>query len=871
MSVEIVNPFDSYRDQVGAALDLGKLYVGVANLDPITNPISVFYDEALTIAAPQPIPTSGGYVWRNGAPALIYTTASRYSMKLLSKNDVQVFYKPDTGQPFDAEYVTIQDFAGTQAEALAAAAVSSGAVIDVREVIDVTLTSAQASSVLANLHKFNFAAAATLRLPAGVINFSGARIATLTSRHANLKILGATPVVTTLTSVASVTLASAGVYTVVYNVASGTGIAVGDILKLDYVRPGQSYFEGGTPRRPYRGELVVGFNKMGVITATATSVAVTKDATLWFAAGDLLTIRGQTRTITEVNSNTLITVDSAFDSTAEDLDSDLDQQWWYYTTPAAGTISIATDVVTGVGTSFLTQMNVGDLILVDGCMVLVIAIASDTSCTVGTIISGGIAALSPYSVVTAGILHEGSHTVTAVSANQVTVRLRCHSEFAPPVKNIVGGNVLALKTVLKQTTGGDGFVCNTGTLIDRIDDLAIQGNFATSGTGVLLKGKGQSIDTGAAHVTLGNNVSIVEFGRGVWGYAGCQIMMPYAHVSGCNGNGLELGDGAGGYLRGSVVQGNAGIGLFESGAYCRISTARFCGNKLQGMRLDVGGGCYGDSVFSWGNTSNNIMIVNSASLQFADGFSIASGSAGINCQNGGSGRISRTLFAGSKSHNIYVANAKLEGSQCWSTGARVGRSGVVVDNSEFDITNGACTGNASVGFFAFDGGRFIGRNAVTRKNATGQRADGGALVNTLGGYNQGNALNRSTSTGGRVIDDANPTGGTQRITAHLTALVTIPDDTTIAIPVGDVVLIASIAGSTAAAYGFVRARVGSSASANVISGVGLTAAAGATVPSGTTGTDGTFNVFSNTNGTLYFENRTGTSFQVTYQIMGNVA
>ena len=81
MSVEILNPFDSYRANSGVPLDAGKLYVGVANLDPITNPISVFYDEALTIAAPQPIPTSGGY-GEMVRPHGFTLTFSEFSMSL---------------------------------------------------------------------------------------------------------------------------------------------------------------------------------------------------------------------------------------------------------------------------------------------------------------------------------------------------------------------------------------------------------------------------------------------------------------------------------------------------------------------------------------------------------------------------------------------------------------------------------------------------------------------------------------------------------------------------------------------------------------------------------------------------------------------
>lgn len=92
MSVEVVNPFDSYRANSGVPLDAGKLYVGVANLDPQTNPIEVFYDPDLTIAAPQPLVTSGGYVWRSGAPARIYVAERQFSMRLLTQNNQQIFY-----------------------------------------------------------------------------------------------------------------------------------------------------------------------------------------------------------------------------------------------------------------------------------------------------------------------------------------------------------------------------------------------------------------------------------------------------------------------------------------------------------------------------------------------------------------------------------------------------------------------------------------------------------------------------------------------------------------------------------------------------------------------------------------------------------
>lgn len=110
MSVEILNPFDHYQTLAGAPIDMGKLYIGVANLDPQTNPIAVFYDEALTIAAPQPLTTSGGYVWRSGAPARIFTASPVFSAKLLDKNNAQVFYSQSSKGTDDTSSISVKDF-----------------------------------------------------------------------------------------------------------------------------------------------------------------------------------------------------------------------------------------------------------------------------------------------------------------------------------------------------------------------------------------------------------------------------------------------------------------------------------------------------------------------------------------------------------------------------------------------------------------------------------------------------------------------------------------------------------------------------------------------------------------------------------------
>lgn len=91
MAFEARSPFQLFVDAVGKPLNSGALYVGVANLAPETNPLQVYWDEAGTIPALQPLAVSGGYIVRNGSPARIYTTADDYSMTLKTSTGVTVW------------------------------------------------------------------------------------------------------------------------------------------------------------------------------------------------------------------------------------------------------------------------------------------------------------------------------------------------------------------------------------------------------------------------------------------------------------------------------------------------------------------------------------------------------------------------------------------------------------------------------------------------------------------------------------------------------------------------------------------------------------------------------------------------------------
>lgn len=91
----ITPPFPVYTGLDGDPLDGGKIYVGVANLDPVTNPVQLYWDDALTITASQPILTSGGYPVRNGTPANFYAAVAVVSITVKDVVDVTVYTEPE--------------------------------------------------------------------------------------------------------------------------------------------------------------------------------------------------------------------------------------------------------------------------------------------------------------------------------------------------------------------------------------------------------------------------------------------------------------------------------------------------------------------------------------------------------------------------------------------------------------------------------------------------------------------------------------------------------------------------------------------------------------------------------------------------------
>ena len=78
-ALRIQPPYPAFAGADGLPLENGYIWVGTVNLNPQTNPISVYWDSALTIQAAQPIRTLNGYPVYQGTPARFYV-GSDYSI-----------------------------------------------------------------------------------------------------------------------------------------------------------------------------------------------------------------------------------------------------------------------------------------------------------------------------------------------------------------------------------------------------------------------------------------------------------------------------------------------------------------------------------------------------------------------------------------------------------------------------------------------------------------------------------------------------------------------------------------------------------------------------------------------------------------------
>lgn len=122
-----LNPIPQYFELDGSPLDGGRLYFGLVNQSPESNPVTVYWDAAATQPAAQPIATMNGYPVRFGTPAMVYAT-SDYSLMVRDKKGRQVFYGPNSADFGNASSIfgALNTFIATMMAYIASVASSIG-------------------------------------------------------------------------------------------------------------------------------------------------------------------------------------------------------------------------------------------------------------------------------------------------------------------------------------------------------------------------------------------------------------------------------------------------------------------------------------------------------------------------------------------------------------------------------------------------------------------------------------------------------------------------------------------------------------------------------------------------------------------------
>lgn len=89
--------YNIYTDSLGAPLDDGYIYIGIANFDPVAYPTKVSWDESGLYPVEFPVRTMGGYPLRDGIPARMFINLAdnyEYSILIQDEDEVEVYSSP---------------------------------------------------------------------------------------------------------------------------------------------------------------------------------------------------------------------------------------------------------------------------------------------------------------------------------------------------------------------------------------------------------------------------------------------------------------------------------------------------------------------------------------------------------------------------------------------------------------------------------------------------------------------------------------------------------------------------------------------------------------------------------------------------------
>jgi hypothetical protein len=533
-----------------------------------------------------------------------------------------------------------------------------------------------------------------------------------------LTIKGKNTYSTTLSSVSSVT-GSIGAWTVTATLADASNIAVGDALFIRDVRPGVKA-PGLLSGRPPYAQLDMSYFKMSSGNFTSVGTAGTfsaGDIDAVADVGDLFICNGEVNRIVAINSPTSITLARAF---KKDIPAPGIQYYYILRDSSQGTVTVSGTTMTGTGTAFLSVVNRGDMIAVDGGTVgqgkggvfLVASVDSDTQITLA-FASKDVGTASVYGVITPGELHEGVWKVTAKAGNDVTWINTCRSTLGqPPVKSVTLADITVIKTVINCPSGFDGILLRSGQI--KLENIAFFGD-TTSTTSIGLNMK----DDGYASQIVCENVGISEFGYNIWASTGSSIYFENCYSTGAQTRGINVTEGGQIWAETAVSNGNIGFGVFLGpGSYGRLTAARLYGNSVVGLRLEVGASAWCDHFFVCYNGQDGILTVGGQNVHFVGARVNANGDNGIEGQNGIDGRATGFIAWCNNGVGANLIAGKFECSQAQAMGnlqfgvgfnkvkeaifefggsSYNGQAGLYIETSNVDADNVIATGNGTYG------------------------------------------------------------------------------------------------------------------------------------------------------------------------------
>lgn len=568
----------------------------------------------------------------------------------------------------------------------------------------ISVSLSDAPSILAGFERINPESMTTITLPAGEISVSSGNVANVGPGGERIRLMGAPTVDTTLTSIGGVS-GGVGAYQVTINLTSAAGIVAGDYLKLDNVIPlltlsgdNSVFRQRVAPNELLRTSALLGnvtaATGGGSISWASVSAGVLSD---YVDNLDLATVHGQTRQINGTIGLTSAPITGAW---TLGVTSSRD---YFISRPNTGTIGtggVSSATVTGVGSAFLSEANEGDMLLCDGRFVAITAIANDLSMTVSPAVT--IPNGTPYSIITPGVAHEGTHKVLSVVGNQVVVLNKWAGNFPPPVNRVSGGEVKAIKTILKNTGSGDGLLFNEGCSLAWMNNIALVGSGSSSGThGLALNGRSPEGPTQVGPigvVSCGDATAVNDWGRGAFLGLGNQLQARRSHFCGNVAFGVWAMEDSTTSLRESVISGNTGRGLyFNAASNALITDAQTVGNGGDGLTALDGCTIYGEIPNFFGNAGMNVRLTGTAGFHVNEGVNAMAGLSGI-FGISSKADVSRVLFAANARENIELsAGCSFIATEATSSGSRaVGGSGrgLVLDDSTMTASGISIVGNA---------------------------------------------------------------------------------------------------------------------------------------------------------------------------------